>query len=195
MSANSPRPDGDIASDVSFLAERVADAAHCLDQTWLAAGFGLAAEVADVDVERVRGEAEVVAPDALEDDRARQHLAGVEHEQLEQVELGARELDAVSASPDLTRLGIELEVREAQDTVDRRGAAAQQRPHSREQLVQSKGLDEIVVGAGVEAFYSVSDRVTRGQHQHRDVVAGSPEAATDLEPVDLRHQDVQDDGV
>src|SRR5262249_30770649 len=67
--------------------ERVPDAAHRLDQPRLAVRLGLAAEVADVDVERVRRQAEVVAPDALEDERASQDLARVPQEQLEQVEL------------------------------------------------------------------------------------------------------------
>src|SRR6266700_3929842 len=60
-------------------ATTTANASHCLDQAWLAAGLGLASQVADVDVERVRREPEVVAPDPLEDQRPRQHLAGVEH--------------------------------------------------------------------------------------------------------------------
>ena len=38
-----------------------------MDQPRFSAGFGLPAEIADVDVERVRGEPEVVAPDALEE--------------------------------------------------------------------------------------------------------------------------------
>ena len=53
------------------LAERVADAADGLDEPRLAVRLGLAAQVADVDLERVRGRAEVEAPDALEDQRAR----------------------------------------------------------------------------------------------------------------------------
>ena len=52
----------------SWLAQRVADAAHGLDQPRLAARLGLAPQVADVDVERVRRVPEVVAPDPLEDD-------------------------------------------------------------------------------------------------------------------------------
>src|SRR5207253_11245082 len=48
------------------LAEGVAHAANRVDQARLPARLGLTAEVPDVDVERVRGRAEVVAPDALE---------------------------------------------------------------------------------------------------------------------------------
>ena len=55
--------------------QHVADAAHRVDQPRLALGLGLAAQVADVDLEGVRGRREVVAPDLLEDERAVQHPA------------------------------------------------------------------------------------------------------------------------
>ena len=80
------------------LAQGVADAANRLDQPRLVALLGLAPEVADVDVERVRAEAEVVAPDALEDHRPGQHLPRVEQEELQQSELGARQLDRIAAA-------------------------------------------------------------------------------------------------
>src|SRR6476469_6255107 len=68
----------------STLAQRVADAADRVDQTRRPVLLRLAAEVPDVDVQRVRGRAEVVTPHALEDDRSCQHLAWVAQEQLEQ---------------------------------------------------------------------------------------------------------------
>ena len=88
---------------------------------WISRGaprvLGLAAEVPDVDVERVRGRAEVVAPHALEDDRSREHLARVAQEELEQRELGSRELDRASPRLHLAGPEIELEVGEAQHVV------------------------------------------------------------------------------
>ena len=48
-------------------AQRVADAANGADQPGLAVGFGLAPEVPDVDVERLRRRLELVAPDPLVD--------------------------------------------------------------------------------------------------------------------------------
>src|SRR5690349_21661424 len=77
----------------SLLPQRVADAANGVDQPRLAAGLGLASQVADVDVERVRGETEVVAPDPFEDDRTRQDLTRVPQEELEQRELRSRQVD------------------------------------------------------------------------------------------------------
>ena len=39
-------------------------------------------------------------------------------------------------------------------------------PDSREQLFEREGLDEVVVGAGVEPCDAIGERVLRGQHQH-----------------------------
>ena len=73
--------------------------------------------------------------------------------------------------------------------------APQQRAQAREQLAQREGLDQVVVGAGIEAGHAVVDRVARGEHQDRRAVAGLAHAPADLEAVDVRHGDVEDDGV
>ena len=62
----------------------------------LAVRLELAAQVADVDLERVRARPEVVAPHVLEDLRAGEDLARVVHQQFQQQELGAGELDAAA---------------------------------------------------------------------------------------------------
>ena len=137
---------------VTWSAQDVADAAHRVQQPRLAAGLRLAPQVADVDAERVRRRAEVVAPHALEDLRARQHLARVLEEQLEQVELGARELDRAArrggprARPGRAR-GRRSAARRARAASVRRSSARSRACSSRER----ERLDEVVVGARVEA--------------------------------------------
>jgi hypothetical protein len=42
-----------------------------------------------------------------------------------------------------------------------------QRPDARHQLAEVEGLDEVVVGAGIEALDAIGRRVARGQHQER----------------------------
>ena len=134
---------------------------------------------------------EVIAPHALEDRRAREHLPGVGHEELEQQELGARELDRPLTAPDLVRRGVEDEVREAHRGGVRAVGAAQQRAQARLELLQRERLDEVVVGARVEAGDPVVDRVAGGEHEHRRVVARLAQAHADLEPVELGHRDVE----
>ncbi len=73
--------------------------------------------------------------------------------------------------------------------------APQQRSHAGQQLAQRERLDEVVVGAGVEAGDAVVDLLARGQHQHGRAVAAVAQPAADLEAVDVGHRDVEDHGV
>ena len=73
--------------------------------------------------------------------------------------------------------------------------STQQRAKPRQQLRQVEGLDEVVVGADVEAGHAVVHRVARGEHQDRRRVAGASDATTDLESVDVGELQVEHDGV
>ena len=72
---------------------------------------------------------------------------------------------------------------------------AQQGAQTRSQLAQRERLDEVVVGAGVEALDAIVDRVARGEHEHRGAVAGLAHAPADLEAVEPGHAHVEDHGV
>src|SRR5262249_19731771 len=80
-------------------------------------GLGLAAEVADVDVQRVRHHAEVEAPHAREDEGPREHASGVAQEELEQLELDRRQLDRPASAADVARPRVEPQVGEAETLV------------------------------------------------------------------------------
>jgi hypothetical protein len=169
-----------------------------VDQPRLPAGLGLSPQVADVDVERVRREAEVVAPDPLEDQGAGQHLARVAQEQLQQRELGAGQVDPLAAARHLASAGVELEVGEAQEVhsaVVLVAAAAEQGADSREQLLERERLRQVVVRAGIEALDPVLDLRPRREHQDGQAAASPADRAADLEAVHARHQDVEDDRV
>ena len=77
-----------------------------MDEARFARLLGLATQVADVHVERLRRRLEVEAPDALVDLFAREHDAGVEEQELEQIELGLGELESAIAAPRLAARGI-----------------------------------------------------------------------------------------
>ena len=70
----------------------------------------------------------------------------------------------------------------------RAAVAAQQRAQPRQQLLERERLDEVVVGAGVQAADPVGHGVARGQQQHRRAVPRRAQAPADLEPVHPRHQ-------
>ena len=96
------------------------------------------------------------------------------------------------AAPHLARPGVELEVGEAQDVFRLFRRPPQERAHACEQLVERERLRDVVVGARVEPGDTVVHLVARGQHQHGHAVPAAPHAAGDLEPVQSRHQDVED---
>src|SRR6478672_1783646 len=85
------------------LAERVADEPHRLDQR-RAERIELLAQVADVGLDDVRVAAEVVVPHVVEDLALCQHPARIQHQEPEQLELGAGELDRLVATAHLTGL-------------------------------------------------------------------------------------------
>ena len=114
---------------------------------------------------------------------------------LEQGELGLGQLDRPVPAPDLPGPGIEGEIGVGE--LLRRPAVGppQQRPQSGEELLEREGLDDIVVGPGVEAVDAVLDGVARRQHQDRSVIAARPQLPGDLQAIALWHQHVEHDRV
>src|SRR5215217_5277763 len=135
-------------------AQDVACAADRMEEPRLATGFELPSQVGDEDLDRVRDRERVVAPHLVEQLLARDHQALVAHEVLEQLELALRELDAALAAGHLMRVRVEHQVADPQRGHPARRAAAQQGAHAREQLLTLEGLDEVVVGADVEALHA-----------------------------------------
>ena len=72
-----------------------------------------------------------------------------------------------------------------------RGPPPQQRAQPCEQLLALERLDEVVVGAGVEADDAVVERVARGEHEDAHVVA-PVQLLRHLDPVELGQAEVED---
>ena len=71
----------------------------------------------------------------------------------------------------------------------------EERANAGDELLESEGLRHVVVRAGVEAGDPVLDLVAGREHQDRNAVTAPAETPADLEAVDHRHQDVEDDRV
>src|SRR3954471_15138992 len=97
----------------SRLAQRVADAAHGVDER-RSVLVELLAQVADVRLEDARVAAEVVLPDVLEQLRAGEHAARVEHEVAQQPVLRRGQLDVLAVADHLVGVLVELDVLERQ---------------------------------------------------------------------------------
>src|SRR5262245_36250333 len=79
--------------DPDRVAEDVPHAPDGVDEPGFPVGFGLASQVADVDLEGVGCGAEVIAPYLVEDEAAGEDPPGVEHELFQEEEFGPGELE------------------------------------------------------------------------------------------------------
>jgi hypothetical protein len=116
---------------------------------------------------------------------ARDHLAAVDREVLENAEFGRRQRNRRAVARHRSRPQIDRDVLHPNR---RRGDASgppDERAQPREQLGQVERLHQIVVGAEVQAFDAVRRRVPRCQHQHWRPDAGPPQAAANLEAVQV----------
>jgi hypothetical protein len=90
---------------------------------------------------------------------------------------------------------VEHQVADAQRRHPARRPAPQQRAEPGEQLLALERLDEVVVGADVEALDARLERVARSEHEDRHVVAVLAQAAGDVDAVQPRQPEVEDDQV
>ena len=105
-------------------------------------------------------------------------------------------VSSISRSPrlHLAGVGVEREVADLERGGAARRPAAQQRPDPRQQLLALEGLDQVVVGAAVEAVDAVLGLGPGGQHQDRHVAVGA-QAPADLDAVEPGQAEVEDDQV
>ena len=117
---------------------------------------------------------------------------GVRHQELEQLVLGAGQLDEAVAHAHAVPVAVEAELLVGHARrVAVQAAAPQEGAQPRLELAHVERLHEVVVGAGVEAVDAVGHGVARGQHQHRHAVARAAQAPAHLEAVDVRQPDVE----
>src|SRR6185436_10108965 len=67
--------------------------------------------------------------------------------------------------------------------------------HARQQLLERERLDQIVVGAGVQALHAVLDAVARGQHEHVRPVRLLAQAREHAQAVELGQQEIEHEDV
>ena len=69
--------------------------------------------------------------------------------------------------------------------------STQKRANPGQQLRQTEGLGDIVVGAGVESDHQVDLVCPGGEDQDRNLAAVCPDASADLEPINVRKAEVK----
>ena len=104
---------------------------------------------------------------------------------------------SISASPRQTWrvAGIEAQVADLHHRRALDRAAADEGTQAGEQLGEGERLDQVIVGAAVEAGDPIVEGAARGQHQDRRPDAVAAQAPAGLEAVDPGQHHVEDDGV
>ena len=146
----------------------------------------LAAQARDVHVERLGRAEPVDVPDLVDEALARDDGAGLGHQQLEELELLAGEVELgrrralaarrAGSTPD----GADLERRRLGwrcGAAAPSPGAAQHRPDPRGHLARAERLDDVVVGAELEADDAVGLLAAGGEHDDRDARALAQRAA------------------
>ncbi|MEZ5139972.1 MAG: hypothetical protein R2711_14750 [Acidimicrobiales bacterium] len=177
------------------LAERVADAVHRAHD----AVAQLAAQGADVGVDRAGARPVAVAPHVDQEPLARQDPSGALGQAHQQVELGGGEVHDLAVLAHAPGVEVDLDV-----VVEPEGAgrappgedvdAAEEGLHPRHQLPHRERLGHVVVGSHGEADHQVGLVVARGEHQHGHVAVALDQPAH-LEAVHAREHQVEDDQV
>src|SRR5262249_30312822 len=115
----------------------------------------------------------------------------------QELELPGRQLERLAGLPGAVGLEVQLDVGElvAAEPLLLAFAAAEDRPHPRQQLADGEGLRDVVVGPELEAHHLVDLLATGGEHHDRGLEALAPERLADLEAGELGEHDVEDEEV
>src|SRR3989442_6976329 len=169
--------------------EHVADAAQRVDQLVVERIVQLGAQTAHGDIDDVGVAVEIHVPHLIGDQRARQHLACVAHEIVEQCVFARGQLDAAACASDAPAQPVDLEVGDAHHLVVLGRPAAQDGADARQQLGEREGLHQVVVGAELQALDAVLYLVARADEEHRRLALAT-DALQHAEAIHARHHHV-----
>ena len=125
----------------------------------------------------------------------RHDLAAAAHEQLERGELARRDGDDAAADLQVPHGRIEADIADLDHEPERSAGPAQQRAQPRRELLHGERLEQVVVGAAIEAGDAVVDAVARRQDHDRYVARGVAQVRNDVEAVAVGKAEVEDDRV
>ena len=116
-------------------------------------------------------------------------------QRLHDLELLVAQMLGLAFADQLERHAVQKQVAEGELRRLERRAAARERADAREQLSDHKRLGQVVVRAAVQSQDAVRRIALGGQQQDRRLDAGCAQAAQNLEPVDIRKHDIEDDAI
>ncbi len=136
---------------------------------------------------------EIHVPDLGRDQRFGQHFALAAQKHFQQGEFLGGEVDAPTAAFDATADQVQAQVGQLQaGFLLCRTASTQQAAHPCQQLGKSKGLDQVIIGAQLQAVYAILYRIPRGEKQHRCIQPGATDGLQDLPAIAAGQHHVED---
>src|SRR5581483_4259385 len=183
------------SAEASGMVELVAEAVNGVDDApQLRAVLERAAQPADVNVDGSLVALEFEPPHALQQDRPRERDAGVACELQQQRELTRLERDAGAVDARFARGFVDFQAAETQRRRkgDRaRSRAAREGFDARDHLARRERLDDVVVGADLQADDAIDFLRSRRQDENGKLDVLSPQRADDVEPVDHRQTEIE----
>ena len=148
-----------------------------------------------MDVERLGRAEPVDVPDLVDEPLAADDGPGLAHEQGEEVELLARELQGLAVERHRARRRVELDradlLRAGRRGRRGRARAAQDGADAGDELAGAERLDDVVVGAELEAQHAVGLVAAGGEHDHRHALVGA-QLAQQVEARAVGEHDVEE---
>ncbi len=159
------------------------------------AGLQLAAQLLDVNLERVGEPIVSLIPNIFIDPRARQHLCGMPQKKDQQRLLLGCERKRMPVS--FRSPGGQVDPHVAVGNCRALGGvpASHERTHAGQELLEGEWFGQVVVGAGVQPADPVGNGVARGQKQHRGVAAELAIPLQQGQSILVRQPPVQQDKV
>ena len=117
------------------------------------------------------------------------------HEIFEEHELARRKFDCGSPDTDLSCRRIEFERTGREDGWPFPCAAPQKGADPRKQLVERKGLGQIIVGPAIESCHPVGHCIFRRQHDDGCPLLSPPHPPQDVKSVSIRQHDIENDRI
>ena len=146
-----------------------------------------------MDVDDIGLGVEMIFPDLLQQHGAGHRLAGVAHQEFQQLELTRLQVDLLTCAVNGAGDQVHLEITDLEHGGDAAGlAAARQGLDPGDQLGEGIGFDQIVVGTGVQPGDAVLDLAEGREEQDGRLVAVLAQGLDHADAVEARHHPVDD---
>src|SRR6266567_609943 len=116
------------------------------------------------------------------------------HQDLEDGNFARRKGSRRARDGHLARLGVQDHISDIERASEQISRPAQQRVQPRDQLLESEGLAQIIVGANLQSFHAILEAAARCQDQNGSCDPALSHLAKDVEPIVVRKPEVEHHG-